>query len=347
MPARITQADVARRAGVHRTTVSLALKDHPRIPVATRRRIRRIADRLGYVPDPMLASLVAYRTQKRPPTFHGKLAWLVSSARGFDWRVVPHFRDSYDGAVERARRCGFELELFDLNSPGMRPSRLAGILRTRNITGLLLCPQRIPKATLDLPWEKFSAVTFGYGIVQPRLHTVSPAHFLAMRRIMDELRRLGYRRIGLALDAGQNVRTEYHNLAGYLVGEDAVHHAPTVPPCFEPYTSVKALGEWICEHQPDAIVSGAYYVLDMLRELGIRAPQDVGVACPCLPSPDTPLAGVFEDWRRIGEIAVDVLVAMLHRGERGVPESPQRLHVEGPWLPNQTLKLSPKASGRR
>lgn len=336
--ARITQADVARRAGVHRTTVSLALKDHPRIPASTRKRVRRIADKLGYIPDPMLASLVAYRTQKRPAAFHGKLAWLVSSARGFDWREVPHFRDSYEGALARARRCGFELELFDLNSPGMRPSRLVEILRTRNITGLLLCPQRIPKATLDLPWEKFSAVTFGYGISEPRLHTVSPAHYLAVRRIMDELRRLGYQRIGLALDAGQNVRTEYHNLAGYLVGEDAALRLPAVPPFHEPYTAVKALGNWIEQHRPDAIVSGAYYVLDMLRELGVKVPEDLGVACPCLPSPDSELAGIFEDWHRIGEIAVDVLVAMLNRGERGVPESPQRLHVEGPWLAGRTLR---------
>lgn len=335
---RITQADVARRAGVHRTTVSLALKDHPRIPAATRRRIRRIADRLGYAPDPMLASLVAYRTQKQPRAFHGTLAWLVSSARGFDWREVPHFRDSHDGALERARRCGFELEVFDLNTPGMRPSRLAGILRTRNITGLLLCPQRIPKATLDLPWERFSAVTFGYGIAQPKLHTVSPAHYLAVRRIMDELRRLGYRRIGLALDAGQNARTDYNNLAGYLVGEDAALASPAVPPLYEPYTAVKALGNWISEHRPDAIVSGAYYVLDMLRELGLAVPDELGVACPCLPSAESELAGVFEDWRRIGEIAVDLLVAMLNRGERGVPASPHRLHVEGPWRPGRSLR---------
>src|SRR5689334_12380435 len=116
---RTTQADVARRAGVHRTTVSLALKGHPRIPAATRKRIRRIADQLGYMPDPMLSSLVAYRSRNRPVAYRGSLAWLVSSALGFDWRDVPHFRNSYSGALARARRCGFEIELFDLNATGM------------------------------------------------------------------------------------------------------------------------------------------------------------------------------------------------------------------------------------
>ncbi len=336
--ARTTQEDVARRAGVHRTTVSLALKDHPRIPVATRKRVRQIADQLGYMPDPMLSSLVAYRTQKRPVIFHGTLGWLVSSAQGFRWQEVPHFRAAHEGALARARRCGFELETFDLAEPGLSAGRLAQILRTRNISGLLLCPQRIPHARLDLAWEKFSAVTFGYGVAEPRLHTVSPAHYLAIRRIMAELRALGYRRIGLAFDGVQDERTEQHNLAAYLVAENAARHPPTVPPLAAPYTDVAALGRWIKRHRPDAIVSGAYYVLEMLRELDVSAPGDLGVACPCIPAIDTGLAGIFEDWSHIGEIAVDVLVAMLNRGERGPPARPQRLHVEGPWVPGRTLR---------
>ena len=40
MPAKATLQDVATRAGVHRTTVSLALRDHPRIPAATRARVK-------------------------------------------------------------------------------------------------------------------------------------------------------------------------------------------------------------------------------------------------------------------------------------------------------------------
>src|SRR4051812_45791305 len=189
--ARTTQDDVARAAGVHRTTVSLALKRHPRIPGETQERVCRIADQLGYVPDPMLSSLVAYRTQKRPEAFHGTLAWLVSSARGFNWQEVPHFPASYAGAHARPRRCGLESALFDLSSPDMTAARPAGILRARNISGLLLCPQRIPRLALDFPWQTFSTVTFGYGIAEPKLHPVSPAHYLAVRRIMDELRACG------------------------------------------------------------------------------------------------------------------------------------------------------------
>ena len=39
MPIRITLKMIAARAGVHITTVSLALKDHPSLPETTRQRI--------------------------------------------------------------------------------------------------------------------------------------------------------------------------------------------------------------------------------------------------------------------------------------------------------------------
>src|SRR5438128_7703876 len=96
---RVTQQEVARRARVHRTTVSLALSDSPRIPAKTKARIKRIAQELGYAPDPMLTALIAYRSQRRPAAFHGTLAWLANTQVGYDWKLVPHFRDYHEGAA--------------------------------------------------------------------------------------------------------------------------------------------------------------------------------------------------------------------------------------------------------
>jgi LacI family transcriptional regulator len=63
---RPTIRDIARKAGCHYSTVSLALRDHPRIPLRTKERIREIAGQLGYRADAMLAALCAYREMKRP-----------------------------------------------------------------------------------------------------------------------------------------------------------------------------------------------------------------------------------------------------------------------------------------
>ena len=62
---RITSLEVARQAGVSRTTVSLVLNDVPgtQISEQTRNRVIQAAEELGYVPDAAAKALASQRTQ--------------------------------------------------------------------------------------------------------------------------------------------------------------------------------------------------------------------------------------------------------------------------------------------
>lgn len=335
---RVTQLDVARKAGVHRATVSMVFRNHPNIPAETRARIRRIADELGYHPDPMLSALAAYRSRCQPAAFHGTLAWLVNSTDGYDWRTRPHFVDYHAGARARAEQHGYRVELFDLHAPGLTSQRVASILRARNITGILLCPQPHAEMTVDFPWSDFSAVTFGYSLARPQLHTVAATQYRAMLQTVQELHAVGYRRIGLCLDRVHDNRTGHHYLAGYLAGTYLTGQRGAPRVLDADYGAVDAVRRWLARTKPDAVVTGNYQFLRVLQSLGISVPADLGVACPVLPSPDTRLAGVVENSLRIGSVAVDYLVAMMNRGERGIPPSADRVHVEGRWIPGRTLR---------
>ena len=44
---------------------------------------------------------------------------------------------------------------------------------------------------------------------------------------------------------------------------------------------------------------------------------------------------------QIGVMAVDLLIDMLHRNERGVPQHPYLLMVQGSWVEGNTLRKSP------
>ena len=67
-------------------------------------------------------------------------------------------------------------------------------------------------------------------------------------------------------------------------------------------------------------------------------PGDIGVACFALPSAEGFVSGISENSIRIGEIAVDTVVAMVNRGERGLPQVPYRILVEGQWFAGKSLR---------
>lgn len=58
---RPTLEDVARRAGVSKSTVSRVINGEPRVRAVVAERVRRTVDELGYVPNQAARSLVTRR----------------------------------------------------------------------------------------------------------------------------------------------------------------------------------------------------------------------------------------------------------------------------------------------
>ena len=343
---RPTQRDIALKAGVGRSTVSLALKGHPKISIGTRERIMLAAQSLNYSPDPMLSALATYRNRIREQAFHGTLAWLVNAQTGYDWEQGPYYTSYFAGAATRATTHGYHLEKFGLNSNGITRARLHSIFRARNVKGLLLCPQPRAGSTMDFPWDDFASVTFGYTLVSPLLHTVASAHFLNTRHVVRELAARGYTRIGLVIDRTTDRRCGSNVYAGYLI-EQTLDERLVRLPAFLDHEPAHVreekdyghkLREYVTEHRLDALLTSDYHILEILDTEGIKAPRDIGVAGLSLPSADTPLTGVVEDSMQIGMVAMDLLVGMVQRGEKGIPLSPIRTHLEGLWHEGKTLR---------
>jgi DNA-binding LacI/PurR family transcriptional regulator len=334
-PHRVTQLDVAQKVGVARSTVSLALRNHPSIPKATREQIRRIADELGYEPDPMLSALASYRSRKGPSHYHGTLAWIVNNEPPFQWDKVSMFQQYYQGSKERARAHGYQIETFDIANIGASASSLSRTFHFRNISGILLPPQPRPNMELEFPWERFAMVSFGYSLTKPRLHVVAPTQFRAATETMQRLHAAGYRKIGFVHSKVTDTRSDHNFLAGYLV--ECHLHGGTTLVLDEDNIDATTFRKWYKKYKPDAVVSGNPRLLEIIAKAGYQVPADIGVACLNVPSQNSELTGIMEDSFHIGEAAVDFLVGMLQQGVCGIPPKPRQILVPGIWISGTTI----------
>jgi LacI family transcriptional regulator len=338
--ARPTIRDIARKTGFHYSTVSLALRDHPRIPDSTKQIIREAAKRVRYEPDAMLNALCAYRLMKRPPKHQTVIAWVTNHRARNDWRMSACTRDYFDGASQRAKERGYRLETLWLSEPGMSGQRMSNILWTRGIQGVLLPPQEA-LTSIELDWDSLSAVTFGYTLLRPRLHLVSNHEYRTMGTLFAELEKRRYQRIGLVNLREHDKRVDNNWLAAYLIEQTRLQPKNQLPPLVLEEWNAKTFLSWVKRFRPDVIVTRLPEVLLSLRRAGLNVPDDIGVAFHTLDEKSRSLSGMKKNSLQIGVMAVDLLIDMLHRNERGVPLHPYLLMVEGTWVEGNTLRKSP------
>ncbi|MDA3874421.1 MAG: LacI family DNA-binding transcriptional regulator [Kiritimatiellae bacterium] len=205
--------DVAREAGVSVSTVSLALRNDPRLRESTRLSIRKIVDTLGYHRDPALSALVAYRARTRPAGDHGVLAVLHDWDRPED-RLPPAMYQTIQGIREQGAVQGFQIELIRIPSD---PAGLRTLNRTlfyRGVRGLILASVR--KSNLAMEWQNFSGVAIGEFFDTPHLHRVSQNHEEVLEKVYRKLREYGYRRIGYCNIRVSEERKHYRYLGSYF-----------------------------------------------------------------------------------------------------------------------------------
>ncbi|EIQ01939.1 transcriptional regulator [Opitutaceae bacterium TAV1] len=340
---RLTQKEIARLLGLTQATVSMALRDDPALPAATRKRVQTEAARLGYTPDPWLTRLAAYRYQTRPAEFRATLAWLSNDRAGESWKDSAAFRDYHAGATERARQLGYLVEDHALRAPRMTPARMASILVSRGIEGLLVAPQPAPDMRMeDFSFDRFSSVTFGYTLTAPQLHLVALHQFRAMETAVRRLRALGCRRIGLALASDSDERADNNWSAAFWSEQRRIGEPQRIPPLIGRPLEKPEFVAWFHCFRPDVVLTISPILHDWLQEEGTKIPDDVGFALLSVPTAagggSPAFAGITENPRVIGAKAVELLVDAMHRGERGAPALHVSTLIEGTWVDGQTVR---------
>lgn len=336
----VTMADLAREAGVSQSTVSLALRNDSRLSAETKRRIQALAKKRHYQPDPALSALVAYRARTRPIGEYGKIAVLHDRTRTERWPVS--LKQQIDGMREQANSLGYEIELFFVRPEEKCALQLSRMLYSRGIRGIILTAVRFPE--LQFSWKHFAAVVVGEYFSRPSLNHVKHHHTEAVTTTYDELRKLGYRKIGFVNIRVAEERKHYLYLGAYLkcLYLDGIAPASSPPFFYDENTDWTPL-PWLKRHGFDAVMSmvpGQF--LERLSASPISVPGVLGVAGYAIPAegPDSHIAGCALDYRRMGAVAVDLLQAMLYRGQQGTPAENEHydMLIRGNWRSGSTVR---------
>jgi len=360
---RITLSDIAKKAGVHVTTVSLAMRNHPRLPEGTRLRIQALAEQMGYTPDPLLRALVAYRggiiERRNKPT----LAYVTNWSTQWGWKKVAAHAEFFLGAQAKATELGYKLEHFWLKGEGMSQERLGQILYSRGINGLIIASHsRDMGDDLQLNWKNFSAVKIDYFPHQPALHNVTNHQSHIIRLAMQKVTAAGYKRVGFVMHRGWDHAVDHNWTAGFLCEQQHLpvkdripgHIFPQIHPIerwFHEHNALvqvdqKPFEKWLNRHRPEVLISKSAYVLPALEQLGLRIPQDIALVDLFLDRAEGLVAGVRQNHETVGALAVEILAGQLQHNKFGVPKIPTTTYVEGTWHDGASCPMPAAPSAR-
>lgn len=344
--ATVSISQIARAANVSASTASRALRDDPRHSQQTRLRIQSIAIQMGYRENPYVRSLMtAIRHNKKMPT-QGTLALVFPCARKASWKAFPGNEASRAAVYAQAHRHGFVVDEFWSREEKMGPKRLAEVIKSRNIRGVILVGAGFLEPH---QWTQWSSVLAPFAVVNlnstpsnPVCHYVISNQYDCYRLAYESLVRLNYERIGLVTSAMQNRIQHNRVISGFfsLAQEKAIPEIEFSEGPVHKSTILK-FKKWFNQYQPDAIFAVNHSVIPILKTLGISFPDDVGLAMNRVNARTPFYSGIKQNEETIATTAVDFIVNRIYLNEYGFSRTPIGTQIQGEWFEGNTLRKQP------
>jgi LacI family transcriptional regulator len=335
----VSMADIARKAGVSQSTVSLALRGSPKISESTRLRIQDLAASMGYCPNPLVTALMQSRKGRSSHKGLLTIAFISFEDLSNTLKEEKIYRDFEEGAAEEVAKHGFQIQKFKV-SKELSVSRINQILLARGIRGVMISSLPEQQDALQLSWEEFSSIAIGPTLRRPQLHRVISDHYDNMRLLLKHVEKQGYRRIGFCLSKSSDDRTDgrweacflhhFHEMDGGLV-------LPVLK--LNKGAPSRVLFDWIDANQPEIIICvRAKRILNWLEDAGYSVPDDIALATVAAALPTARISGIFEDGFTVGARAVAQLIRMVQMNETGVPQLPMKIMLPGAIHSGETMR---------
>lgn len=328
--------EIARLAGVSRSTVSRVVNDHPSVRPAVRQRVQRIIAETGFQPNAAARSLASQRSY---------MLGLVIPRTVHTVFTDPYFPRLTQGVAQACNDHDYTLSLFIENDDVKLFPRLS---RTGLMDGVVvqassvddgliprLLAAGVPLVVAGRPSQSegvsfvdvdnvkgsFSAVTHLVRLGHTRVATVTGPLDTSVG--LDRL--AGYRQAleerGVGVDEDLIVAGDFTEQGGYYAARRLLAHKPTA-----------------LFAASDVMARGA---MRALQEAGLAVPRDVAVAgfddLPPATITHPLLTTVRQPIRRLGAKAVETLLDVIAYG----PEPPRRIFFDTELIIRETCGASP------
>lgn len=329
--AGITINDIARELGIANSTVSRALRDDPRISERVKQEVKRVAARMGYVPNIAARSLRTGQSKM--------IGFLMRDIRdGLSSEMIP--------AVEAAcAEHGFGLLLCNAgDDPGQERYYLR-ILHQRRVDGVLILTPTSPTADPYIPFGRsMPLVLVDIALQSNPVCSITVDHVMGGYLATQHLLELGHRRIA-CLTGPMHLSPCIRVVEGYkravaeagLPAEDHLVVVSDKTGIADGYAGLLDILK--ISPQPTAMVTVsdvmAAGALDGARHYGLRVPEDFSIVgyddIPMSALMSPPLTSVVQDKEMLGRLAVELLSEEITAGQHTHRQIilPPRLVVRG------------------
>lgn len=323
-----TSSEVAKRAGVSRTTVSFVLNDVRSMGISeeTRQKVLQAASELGYEPHAAARILAGGST--------GTIAVVIP--RSDHLHVDAYLPRLLSIINDCCHLHGYKVLLEAADDQFKDPGAFMNLVKGKRIDGLIVVNMRSVECEYvrQLAKQGFPVVVAGNGRESFYSRYTAEDDTVTSRRVTQHLIDLGHRRIAHLAFAPREFEAVTLRHAGY---RKALEESGITPdPNLVAYADISARSGYeamkqLLERQRDftALFAGndtvAFGAMKALKEAGLRIPQDVAVAgyddIPLAEFASPPLTTLRIDPETQAREGVDMLLAQMNG------ETYQRLEV--------------------
>jgi len=310
----VTLRDVAERAGVSSRTVSNVVNGYAPVSEATRQRVQKAVDELGYRPNVLARNLASGRS--------GQIAVVVP------YLDTPYFAELLQGIIRAARVQGYNVLIDQTDGDAEHEKTfLTGGSQQLLFDGVIFSPLGLGQSDLSARDPSIPLVVLGERVSDGGFDHVGIDDVAASREAVEHLLALGRRRVAAIGDQpyrtgeAAQLRTRgfrlAHERAGLPVHEELVVSTPR----FNRSDGATAMARLLdLPEPPDAVFCYSDLVaLGAMRTLtarGLRVPEDVAIVgyddIEDGAYANPPVTTISPDKKMIAETAVERLLKRIN-----------------------------------